>query len=205
MRIIRRYRSAHSGWLEILEEDGERVLDTEKANYSYGLLQEILEAGIRTAGLEDVKNILLLGLGGGSLIHSLRSRFMFRGPITAVEIDPVMIQVALEEFGLSTDRKLKVVEDDAEHFMEVHATRYGLIVVDLFIHTEVPPAFTDFPFWNNLHRVLLPGGKIIFNAAVGRGSSRRLLVLKEMMSDHFRFQTLEGVGGANTLLIASRR
>lgn len=205
MRIVRRFHSAHSGWLEILEEDGERVLDTEKANYSYGLLQEILEEGIRATGLDGVKNILLLGLGGGSLVQSLRSRFSYRGPVTAVEIDPVMIRIAREEFGLSGDRNLLVVEQDAERFMESHSVRYSLIVVDLFIHMEVPSVFTDFPFWNNLHRTLRTGGKIIFNAAVGRGSGRRLHGLMEMMSDHFHFRIMEGVCGANTLLIATRR
>jgi spermidine synthase len=205
MRVIRRYRSAYSGWLEILDDEGQRVLDTAQANYSYGLLQQILEEGIVAARLDGVKNILLLGLGGGSVVHSLRKRFAYDGSITAVEIDPVVIEIARDEFGLAADANLVIVEADAERFAEQHTGCYELILVDLFIHTDVPQAFTEFPFWHNLYRLLNRSGKIIFNAAVGKGSTRRLLHLQEVMADHFRFRVLEQVGGANTLLIAERK
>lgn len=57
--------------------NGKKVLDTENANYSYGSLQKILEIGLTKVNLKNVENLLLLGMGGGSIIHSLRNTFEY--------------------------------------------------------------------------------------------------------------------------------
>ncbi len=54
-----------------------KVLSSSHANYSYGALQRVLEYGLKQIDMRDVKNILLLGLGGGSVIETLRRDLEF--------------------------------------------------------------------------------------------------------------------------------
>ncbi|MCB0455711.1 MAG: spermine synthase, partial [Aequorivita sp.] len=79
----RRFPSKINGTLEITYMNGKKVLDTENANYSYGSLQKILEIGLTKVELNAVENILLLGMGGGSVIHSLRNTFEYTKNIVA--------------------------------------------------------------------------------------------------------------------------
>lgn len=204
-RVERRFRTEHSGWMEIIEADGETYFDTEYANYSYGTLQRILSFGLSQCASPNMRNVLILGLGGGSVVHSLRKETGYMGKITAVDIDKVIIEVAMNEFGLSADRKLSVIHTDALDFVATTDQRHDLIVVDLFIHTQVPEVFYDVPFWLDIHRLLKKKGMVIFNASVGAKGMSNLRNMKETMGGHFLFTQYDGVEGANTLLIGKRK
>ena len=74
----KRFSSEINGILEVTYINGQKVLDTENANYSYGSLQKILEFGLTKVDLKLVENILLLGMGGGSIIKSLRENIEYK-------------------------------------------------------------------------------------------------------------------------------
>ena len=92
--ITRKINSDYNGTLEITWYNGKKQLNTKNANYSYGLLQKILKIGLQKIDLRPSKNILLLGLGGGSVIKTLRDDFDYQQYITAIDIDPVIINIA---------------------------------------------------------------------------------------------------------------
>ena len=101
--ITRKVKSDYNGTIEITWYNGKKQLNTKNANYSYGSLQKILKTGLQKIELNHCKNILLLGLGGGSVIKTLRDDFDYQHYITAIDIDPVIINIAQEEFNI-TDR-----------------------------------------------------------------------------------------------------
>ena len=70
--FTRRVPSPVSGHLEVTLYNGRKVLDSATANYSYGALQRVLRYGLQQLDLVQVRSILLLGLGGGSVIQTLR-------------------------------------------------------------------------------------------------------------------------------------
>ena len=198
---IRRFRTDHSGIVEIVEDEGEVYLDTAHANYSYGTLQRILANGLKAIDTSGLKNVLLLGLGGGSVVKTLRGEIGYNGNIAAVELDKAIIGIALHEFGLNRDKKLKIIHGDALQVVSSMNNRFDLIIIDLFIHTDVPPVFYEPPFWIDIHRLLSTQGVFLFNASVGRKPMRALNGMKETMGDHFRYKQLNDVEGYNTLLI----
>jgi len=200
---IRRFRTEYSGVVEIIQEQGEVYLDTAHANYSYGLLQRILAAGLKGIDTNALRKVLLLGLGGGSVVKTLREDFGFTGHITAVELDKDIIDIALHEFGLVKDKKLEVINGDALQVVSSLDNYYDLIIIDIFIHTEVPGEFYEPPFWMDIHHLLTSRGKFLFNASVGRKGMRALRDLKETMSGHFTYLQLDEVEGANSLLIGA--
>jgi tRNA A58 N-methylase Trm61 len=74
--------------------NGKKVLDSQNPNYPYGSLQKLLSYGLSQLDISVNSEILLLGLGGGSIIQTLRNTFDHHGKITAVEIDEVVIEIA---------------------------------------------------------------------------------------------------------------
>lgn len=92
------------------------------------------------------RRILLLGIGGGALVHFLRHHYP-QAVITGVEIDAVLLQRAQRELGLpAADDRLDYVIDDAADFIARSSETYDLIVTDIFTGPQSPdwviePAF----------------------------------------------------------------
>jgi len=91
---------------------------------------------VATAGaLPKSSDVLLLGLGGGTIANNLRS--MYKCRIDAVELDERIPEIAKEYFNLSDS--INIFIDDARHYIETTNKKYDLIVIDLF-RGESPPA-----------------------------------------------------------------
>ncbi|TGD81441.1 spermidine synthase [Hymenobacter wooponensis] len=162
--LTRRVKTVHSGIAEITLSQGHKTLDTAHANYSYGSLQRVLRYGIRFTKPEAAKQVLVLGLGGGSIVQVLRQTPEFRGAITAIEFDPVIIQIADEEFGVRPDDTLRIVCADA--FAWVPAAldqQFDLIIIDLFLDLTMASGLGAAVFWEHIGRLLPPGGYVLFN------------------------------------------
>jgi spermidine synthase len=64
-----------------------------------------------------MNQILILGVGGGSVIKTLVDEIKFKGSITGVEIDPEIINIANTYFKLDEIKNLTIVIDDAFEFV----------------------------------------------------------------------------------------
>lgn len=198
-----RYTSTYNNTLEVTYIDGKKLLDTQNANYSYGSLQKILEFGISKIDLQNTKNILLLGLGGGSVIKSLREKFKYRKNIVAVEIDPQVIKLAKDEFEITASEKLQIIQDDAFQYIKNTKKKFHLIIVDLFIDTKVPAVFYEEEFCKNLKKLIEVNGYLIFNAGIELGKNSKITtrIIKNFGSG-MEFTVFKKVNSTNTLLIA---
>jgi len=162
--LTRRLPSEHSGWLEVTLHRGHKELNTAEANYSYGSLERVLRYGLLFAPTAAHEPALVLGLGGGSVIKLLRQERGLTAPITAVELDAAIIRVAATEFGVRADAQLHIICADALAWVaQAPAAAFGLVVVDLFLGLELPAGLHEASFWWHLHRVLRPGGYVVFN------------------------------------------
>ena len=201
----RRFSSEINGILEVTYVNGKKVLDTENANYSYGSLQKILEIGLTKVDLKSVENLLLLGMGGGSIIQSLRETFEYKKNIVAVEIDPQVIKLARDEFGISESEKLQIIQKDAYEFVKTSEEKFQLIIIDLFIDLNVPPIFYEKEFCKNVSSLLQKNGFIIFNVGVNlKKNSKSVDNIISNFGKGFEFKILSKVNRTNTLLIAQR-
>lgn len=150
--------------LEITWQEGRKVLNTAHANYSYGPLHTVMRYGLLFTEPATAGAILVLGLGGGSVVQMLRQEYRAPGPITAVELDPVVIGVAAEEFAIRPDDTLRIVCADAFAWVATApAGGFGLVVVDLFIDLDLPAGLYQAVFWQHVWRLLRPGGHVVFN------------------------------------------
>ena len=61
---------------------------------------------------DDIKKILVLGLGAGSIVKVINKYFP-KSKITAVEIDPMMVEIGKKHFDLEKARNLEIIIGDA--------------------------------------------------------------------------------------------
>lgn len=201
--ITKKIESEFSGKLELTTINGKRLLDTEHTNYSYGSLQRVLKFSLKQLDLSNTKSILLLGLGGGSVIKTIREDFKFELSITAIEIDPVVIEIAKKEFNVQDDKTTKIIKDDAFNFVKKNTTKFDLIIVDIFIDNIIPDQFLSLEFWANVLDNLEPNGTIIFNTLCF--PSTNLIHIKEKFRRRgIDFQVHRFVEKSNKVIIAKK-
>jgi len=203
--ITKKINSDHSGVLELTLVNGRKVLDSKNANYSFGSLQRILETGLHEIDLTNSSSILLLGLGGGSVIKSLRNKFSYTGVIDAVEIDSTVIEIAKNEFDIQKSEKLDIYYEDAFKYVKKCSSFYDLIIVDLFIDDKVPLKFYSKEFFENLLTLLREKGTILFNVGINETGEDNLKNLLDYFSiiPNLNINTLKNIEKTNTLLIIS--
>jgi len=115
------------------------------------------------------RRVLVVGLGGGAMVRFL-THHEPQVHIDAVEIDPVVVRLADEYFGVRSGGNVRVHTADAVTFVESTADRYDLILMDAFLRpssdtdtTGVPTRLKTQAFLGRLKGALGPGGVVAFN------------------------------------------
>jgi len=193
-----------NGTLEITWYNGKKQLNSKNANYSYGSLQRILKFGLEKINLKKTCSILLLGLGGGSVIQTLREDFNYQKKITAIDIDPEIIKIAQEEFQLQANENLDLVCTDALKYITQNSKIFDLIIIDLFIDIHVPEHFLKISFWEHVLKIINTNGVILFNASLEDSMTLNLEnIINYLKSNEFKVDVYDKVNQTNTLIIAS--
>lgn len=152
--------------IEVNLYNGELVMDSMHANYSYGSLQRILRIGFKEIGYDKIKGMqsaLVLGLAAGSVVKTLVNEIGFTGKVVGVDIDHQVIKVAKKYFNIDAISNLEIVIDDAKTFIQNAKHPYDLIIVDVFQDREMPGFLFEETFVDKLHDLTNSGGVILFN------------------------------------------
>lgn len=163
---LKTYESKYSSKIEVALENGTKVLNTQKVNYSYNSLHRVFQYAFEQTQLHitDQSEILMLGLGGGSIVKIIRKECNSKAPITAIEIDPAIVEVAVNDFQIKKwGQPINIIIHDAYTFTENLNLQFEVICIDIFIHDEVPSAFLSHTFFNKIIESLKSGGKLYFN------------------------------------------
>lgn len=162
----KRIPSKVSTKLELNWSKGKLVLDTKNTNYSYGNLEKILRKGLQYIGFKKIKNmnqILILGLGAGGVVHTLRNEIGHTQKITSVELDPAVLYAAKTYFHLDDFPNHEIILGDAFEYILKNHIKYDLIVIDLFQDVHVPDFLFENYFVKHLKQSLSINGFILFN------------------------------------------
>jgi len=110
----------------------------------------------------DAASVLVLGLGGGSLVRALQHmRPNMR--IDAVEYRQAVINAAHDYFELQDQGKLQLHCADAETFVQSPHKQHDLLMLDLYLAEGVHPAQVDAAFIQHCKRCLTPDGILMAN------------------------------------------
>lgn len=115
------------------------------------------------------RRVLVVGLGGGAMVRFL-SHHEPEVHVDAVEIDPAVVRIARDYFGVRSGGIVQVHTADAFAFIDNSTERYDLILMDAFLRpstdtdtTGVPSRLKTETFLGRLKRRLAPGGVVAFN------------------------------------------
>ena len=112
----------------------------------------------------DAKSILFIGLGAGSSEKRMLQDFP-ELQMQAVEIDPVVVDVAHDYFAVPRDDpRLEIAVGDGRRFLADDETRWDAIVIDAFFADAVPFHLVTREFVQLAQSRLSPGGVIVTNA-----------------------------------------
>ncbi len=110
------------------------------------------------------RNLLLLGLGGGSL-----AKFCYRHlpatQLVTLEIDPHVLALRDEFLVPRDDHRFSVIEGDGARYVAEHAGETDVLLVDTFNESGVAPSLADGDFFGHAHRCLASDGILVMNVA----------------------------------------
>ena len=202
-------KSSLSKSIEVTWANGELVLDSENANYSYGSLQRILRFGLKNIGfskISSMNHILVLGIAGGSVIKTLVDEIKYKNKITGVEIDPEINKVANTYFKLNEIENFEIIIDDAFEFVLKTKIKYDLVIIDIFQDTVMPSFLFETFFVKRICSLLKNNGFVLFNTMILNEvqNLRNKKYVSEFYENNFKIRTLPRVEQHNELIIIEK-
>ncbi len=152
------------------------------------------------------EDVLIVGLGGGAMVHFLQ-HYDPSVNVDAVEIDPVVVQIAEEYFGTRSSERTRIITEDAFRFLRETDRLYDVIYMDAFLKpsddtdsTGVAMRLKTIEFYRNVQRRLKPDGLVVFNLNSHRGLSDDIETIRRAFANTYVFSV---PGAGNTVVVSS--
>lgn len=126
----------------------------------------------------DVKTVLMLGGGGGSLATMLVRRGV---NVTVVDVDPAAEDLARRYFWL--DERVRWITEDAQAFLKSCPDRFDAVVIDACDAVGAVHAFATAESLVEAIGLLRPGGSLVLNLASDGGPAIPAWQLASAMVD----------------------
>ena len=153
----------------------------------------------------EPSSVLLIGLGGGALVHFLQHHFP-ELQLDVVEIDPEIVRVAREYFGAAAGPRTRIFVADGYEHLARSSERYDLILMNAHLMPSTLTDSTGHPltvktsaFFRSLHDRLRPGGIVMFNMIAGDDAERYIASIHAAFS---RVDVLRPPGTLNIVIAA---
>lgn len=174
-KVIYKTTSPINGEIDVLQDGKTRRLRAQKVTQSlnfdspyavkmfWGKIIDLLRNEI-----PDFENILILGLGGGTLQHLISQNFP-KVNMTSVELDPVMVDVAKKYFDIDKILNHKIIVEDAckvivepqEHGLKHN--EFDVVVVDIYCGHKFPDLGRSGNFLAHVAKMVRTDGLVIIN------------------------------------------
>ncbi len=110
----------------------------------------------------EAKNMLFVGLGGGSAPKRIWRDFPAID-LQVAELDPKVVDVAYKYFALPRSPRLSVEVEDGRRYLQKHDRRYDVIVLDAYYSDSIPFHLATREFMQLVRDRLNPGGVVVAN------------------------------------------
>jgi spermidine synthase len=118
-----------------------------------------------TVGLayaSGLENLLEIGFGGGRTAWYLHKHLPALD-ITAVELDPAVVELAQKHFGVRTEDKFRIAVSDGRSYMLKAKEKWNVIMIDAYRGPFVPFHLLTEEFFKVVQSKLKPGGVVVQN------------------------------------------
>ena len=145
----------------------------DRSRFLTGYAWDAITAAVMLHPRPPPRNLLMLGLGGGTALRQIRF-LLPECHITAVEIDPVMVDLARRYMQLDA-LDTEVVVADAYELIKEPGETYDVIIDDVYLGVAsgvVRPAAYTRSLVGSLKQKLTPNGVTITNVITGHGHTK---------------------------------
>jgi len=151
--------------LDVLLVKGEYQLVTPEAIYSYGNKYDNYFSAFKNINISsrNIDEVLILGLGLGSIPYMLEKHFKCAYRYTAVEIDEAVVYLASKYVLDDLHSDITTVCTNALTYIEIDSREYDLIAMDVFVSDFIPEEFETLEYLLMLKERLTTNGIILFN------------------------------------------
>lgn len=196
--------SEHNPHLYVSLSNGRYQLCTAHAIYSYEDRYDNYRKAFLRLDLDRLrgKEVLILGLGLGSIPFMLEHLFDQDLHYTAVEIDEAVIELAAKYTLPEITSPMELICTDALTYVTRRPATFDLICMDVFLDDVVPPAFEEPAFLEGLKAMLNRDGVLLFNrlAATVKDEKDSLKFFEDQFTSVFPQGAYLDVGG-NYILV----
>lgn len=186
------HRSEYSPELKLSLSEGRYMLSVNKVIYSFENRYTSFKGAFNELdprSLEPV-NMLVLGYGLGSIPAILYEDHGLLPQVTAVDIDPKVLELASTYNHLPKDDHIRYIAQDARDFLAEDTGSYDIVAIDLFIDETVPTFARTEDFLRKAVERISPGGLLLFNWLYS--DARRQQEADAYIHDMFRYVLPEG-------------
>lgn len=173
--LIDERSSAHNNYIELLLVRGRLQLCCDDAIYSFDDLYDNFGQCFKQLNLIEptINDVLVLGLGLGSIPYLLEKNEKLKLNYTAVEIDEEIIDLASIYALPRLDSSIDIVCADAEAYVIQSERKFDLITMDIFEGLTIPSQFMELYFIEELRDLLNLNGLLIMNCMAENPDSRK--------------------------------
>lgn len=159
---------------------------------------DYIKAMLLGAAFSPCQDVLMLGLGGGSLVRSL---YHFNADIqmTVVEIRPAVIELAFQYFSLPSSPQIQIIQADAKQYLTQSDGQFDVIFADLFWALHMDPFQSQRLFFSNCKRKLRDHGWLAINYEQHAEIDDKLL---QMLYHYFDDVLLCAIPNGNAVILA---
>jgi spermidine synthase len=136
--------------------------DTSKLLFNYTICSTLGFVLFREP-TKEIHNVLMIGLGGGSLPRFIKKYFP-QANIDNVEIDPLIADIAKKYFFVEEKNGFNIYVEDGRKYIERVVKLYDVVILDAFgSDNEIPRQLTSQEFLNQVKSRLSLQGVVITN------------------------------------------
>jgi len=169
-KIIFQQKTSFNNTVKVVENKLGRFLKFED-NYQGGKINHPLYKGnipyvnyffLASAMKNDIKNILILGMGAGYFVNQLKSILPQVNKIDVVEINPELPDIAVKYFDFQ-ENEINLHFQDARVFARNSSEKYDLIILDVFSESGMAYRFMTKEFLEEISNILTSDGIFVSN------------------------------------------
>jgi spermidine synthase len=152
---------------------------------------------------EDISDILVVGLGGGSIPNFIHRCFPELN-IDVVEIDPQVVKVCKEYFQFNENPKMKVHVDDGRLFIKRSSQLYDVIILDAYNNHSIPFHMTTQEFLREVKSKLKANGVVasnIWSPSANKFHYSEILTYQSVFPQLYLFR---GLSTGNYIFVATK-
>lgn len=154
-QVLKKFNSKINSQIELVTFSGSLRLDMGNLTQSGEVIEKIWNKAFKDLLPRGFipKTVLILGFGAGSAAKLIHRKWP-KTEITGVELDPVVIKIAVTHFKVDKIPQLKLINQDAVKFVhDLKQKTYDLVIVDCYLGDQFPKSLENESFLQKLVKI----------------------------------------------------